>query len=365
MSFDLEDVGEFINENPQVPLAAGLMAGQAMRRNAQQAQRTANAIKQGLEEIKRQAEQARKHDENRAQKLADDKETIFKIGSALDLIAAEQPSAAAYVRLELQAQKLATRNISTASFANFDDKAFLQSVEIKFAHERDRLVAGLSHDSTTALSQLKSWFSLLEQLNSLELCCNGMRSTNKQVAAATKLVETHQLTKSTFSLAMDRPKFRLMFSITTVFVLIFLISLWKAMSLHPTFDRAGQYTNGINSAAPIICVITTIGLFIMLIVSSIIYTNFTAELRREQKCATDLLATCRSQVAALVSRRDAIASDIHNLDGIDQTTLEYAASLDFPSREASQFMRQSADYCEQLCAELAVDRSALKELWGS
>jgi hypothetical protein len=29
VSFDLGDVGEFINDNPQIPIAAALMAGQA------------------------------------------------------------------------------------------------------------------------------------------------------------------------------------------------------------------------------------------------------------------------------------------------------------------------------------------------
>jgi hypothetical protein len=62
MDFDLGDVGEFIHENPQIPIAAGLIAGQAMRRNALQAQRDANAIKKALEQIKWQVEQARKQE---------------------------------------------------------------------------------------------------------------------------------------------------------------------------------------------------------------------------------------------------------------------------------------------------------------
>ena len=60
VDFDLEDVGEFINDNPQIPIAAGLMAGQAVHRNVQRARQDAASIKKGLDAIQRQNDEARR-----------------------------------------------------------------------------------------------------------------------------------------------------------------------------------------------------------------------------------------------------------------------------------------------------------------
>lgn len=181
MSFDLEDVGEFINENPQVPLAAGLMAGQAMRRNAQQAQRNADAIKQSLEEIKRQTNQA----EKRAARLAEDKNLVFSISRELDALSLENEDPdSALNALSEHACNLKERGITAANFDSFEDKKFAQDLLDRVSYLKSKLTRACAERISRVLDALSletdDPVSALEVLNEhvRDLQVRGINASN-------------------------------------------------------------------------------------------------------------------------------------------------------------------------------------------
>jgi hypothetical protein len=133
MDFDLGDVGEFINENPQIPLAAGLMAGAAVRKNTEKARQEAAEITGRLARIERQAEQARQEAKREATSLAQDKDLAFEISQQLENLASFGTPVAALERLRDYSRDLRGRNINPGRFDSFEDKIFVKGILEKIA----------------------------------------------------------------------------------------------------------------------------------------------------------------------------------------------------------------------------------------
>jgi hypothetical protein len=140
MDFDLGDVGEFINDNPQIPLAAGLMAGAAVKRHSEKTRQDAAAITERLARIEKQAEQARREAKREASSLAQDKDLAFEISQQLENLTSLGTPAAALDRLRGYSRDLRDRNISPGRFDSFEDKIFVKGILEKIAFLDKQLV---------------------------------------------------------------------------------------------------------------------------------------------------------------------------------------------------------------------------------
>jgi hypothetical protein len=164
MDFDLGDVGEFINDNPQIPLAAGLMAGAAVKKHAEKARQEAAAITERLARIEKQAEQARQEAKREASSLARDKDLAFEISQQLEDLSLGTP-VAALKRLRGYSRDLRDRNISASRFDSFEDKIFVKGVLEKIALLEKQLVIQCEEfESTEVRSEVSALHNNIESI---------------------------------------------------------------------------------------------------------------------------------------------------------------------------------------------------------
>jgi hypothetical protein len=183
MDFDLGDVGEFVNENPQIPLAAGLVAGQAIRRNADQARRNAEQarkdaadLKKSLAAIHKQNDEARRLEESEN----NSREQVFQIKAQLDkLIAQSKKTPKLLLSLRLLSHNFNSLAATTATFRAISDKELVNSTKNRIHEALEDCRANISSEALASIDVLMQRSIFSERATSMLLkedLCDEQRS---------------------------------------------------------------------------------------------------------------------------------------------------------------------------------------------
>ena len=355
MDFDLEDVGEFINDNPQIPIAAGLVAGQAVHRNVQRARQDAAAIKKGLDAIQRQNDEARRLVLNKAQRekaLAENRDFLFQLSISLDRILGKGYSLAGYFEIEDLAHNLKTRNLTTASFADYRDKEVLAEIERKLSEAKERFAQQIDSDARAQIAEIVRWDVLGLKVRHIADAARELRD-NKQAQenAQQKLIEVGSRKLPTIKEITRRPGFLIPAILAPVML----------VTLIPLFLGAGNPAHIISFILGVL-VLTLIPLFF----AWLPVTEFLIQRKAEVKDIADKLSQRQSEIYALrqncaeIERHlGASKTSVLSIHGIDSDTLSFATSPGITQEQRGKFIEDCNEYIRNLLGSLGVSASAL------
>ena len=356
MDFDLGDVGEFINDNPQIPLAAGLVAGQAINRNVQRARQDAAAIKKGLDAIQRQNDEARRlalDKERRERSLADNRDFLFQLSLSLDRILAQGYSLAGYFEIEDLAHDLNTRNLTTASFADYRDKEVLAEVERKLAEAKQLFAQVLDSDARAQIAEVVRWDYLGLKVRHVADFAYELRDNDRaQEASQRKLTEVQSQKPLSLSEITRNSRFLIPAILAPVlFVVLIPLSL---VARNPEMATASPVVGAL--------VLSLIPLF----VAWIAVAEFLTQKKARAKDIADKSAQLKAESSALGQKRaeieryiSASKTSVLNIRGIDPDTLSFAASLGITQEQRGKLIKDCDEYVCNLLGSLGVSVSTL------
>lgn len=356
MSFDLGDVGEFINDNPQIPIAAGLMAGQAVHKNVQRAREDAAAIKKGLNAIKRQNDEARRlalDKEQREKALADNRDFLFQLSISLERILGQGYSLAGYFEIEDLAHGLNARNLTTASFSDYRDKEVLAEVESKLTEAKQLFAQGIDSDSRAHIAEVVRWDYLGLKVRHIADFAHELRDNEQaQEASRKKLIEVQSQKALTLSEVSWSPSF-LIPAILAPVLFVVLITLFLA-ARNPESARV--------SPVVVLLVLSGLPLFVAWIAVADFLTQRKARAQEIADKSSQLKAegsTLQQKHAELERYLSASKTSVLNIRGIDPDTLSFAASLGITQEQRGKLIEECDEYICNLLGSLGVSASTL------
>jgi hypothetical protein len=356
VSFDLGDVGEFINDNPQIPIAAGLMAGQAVHKNVQRAREDAAAIKKGLDAIKRQNDEARRlalDKEQREKALADNRDFLFQLSISLDRILGQDYSLAGYFEIEDLAHDLKARHLTTASFADYRDKEVLAAVESKLTEAKQLLAQGIDSDSRAQIAEVVRWDYLGLKVRHIADFAHELRDNEQaQEASRKKLIEVQSQKALTLSEVAWSPSF-LIPAILAPVLFVVLIPLFL-VARNPESAKASPVVGAL--------VLSLIPLF----VAWIAFANFLMLRKARAQEVADKASRLTAEGSTLQQKHaeierylSASQTSVLNIRGVDPDTLSFAASLGITQEQRGKLIEECDEYICTLLGALGVSASAL------
>jgi hypothetical protein len=356
MDFDLGDVGEFINDNPQIPLAAGLVAGQAINRNVQRARQDAAAIKKGLDAIQRQNDEARRlalDKEQREKALADNRDFLFQLSISLERIFAEGYSLAGYLEMEELAYDLKSRNLTTASFADYRDKEILADVEKKVTETKQVFAQEIDSETRDRITEVVRWDDLGRKMRRISDYANELSVNDKaQDAGQRRFVEAQSQKPLALSEIAWSPNFLVPAMLAPV-LLVAIIPLFFVAS-NPVPARVSPVFGAL------ICSL------IPLCVAWVAVAELLAKKKARAKDIADKLLKLKSENSALKRKRaeierhlSASKASVLRIHGIDPDTLSFAASLGTTREQRDKLIEDCDEYICNLLGSLGVSVSAL------
>ncbi len=346
MNFDLGDVGEFINDNPQIPIAAGLVAGQAIRRNAEQARKDAADLKRSLAAIHRQNDEAHRlaaQQQAKEQKLADNRESLFGIAQSVASIMSSEVSLLGYLQINELARELASKNLKSADFADYQDKEMLVTLQTKIDDGQRALSAVLAPEQYETLKEIARWD---------RLTCY-VRETSECVRRANRILGEELILQRTIAEANTQPQLTIKDRLT-------------ARSVHYPLLAGGVGTvfsilGAMLFASSDNVVTTVIGGFAALaVIPCLLSLAYAAS--EFFKLPNNILASrlmvlskLKPEYEALTKERRALEDKmtengllIGTIQGIDSRTLEYAASSLLTPEERMRFLESCEEYLSSL-----------------
>lgn len=277
----------------------------------------------------------------------------------VDRIAAEQASAASYLKLEQHAAYFAEKNISSRSFADASDRALLQDYEEKLAAERARQLDAMPRESLAAMSELKSWLRFRRVLDQhrpramkasddIELCQKHLAS-----------VPVPEPPKTFLEVASRTPRF--------VAPLATIVALWFVVLVLVILQRTGENAH-YGTWIALGFLISGLTTFLLLAILSPFKTvsmkvgEMQVDFASTQKRTKRLLSQLEDLQRAKAEGARKFGEELAEVTGIAGDTLEYAAALTFPSAESTEFRKSAEAYCEQLCESLGIHQSMIPVL---
>ena len=355
MDFDLEDVGEFINDNPQIPIAAGLMAGQAVHRNVQRARQDAASIKKGLDAIQRQNDEARRlalDKEQREKALAESRDFLFQLSISLDRILGRGYSLAGYFQIEDLAHNLKARNLTTASFADYRDKEVLAEIERKLSGAKERFAQQIDSDARAQIAEIVRWDYLGLKVRHIGDFARELRD-NKQAQenAQQKLIEVGSRKPPSIKEINRLPGF-LIPAILAPVMLVTLILL---------FLVAGNPAE-VLIFLPVVLLLSLCCLFF----AWWSVAEFLAQRKGEVRDIADKLSQQQSEIYALrqncaeIERHlGASKTTVLSIRGINSDTLSFATSPSITQEQRGKLIEDCDEYICNLLGSLGVSASTL------
>lgn len=359
VDFDLEDVGEFINDNPQIPIAAGLMAGQAVHRNVQRARQDAASIKKGLDAIQRQNDEARRlalNKEQREKALAENRDFLFQLSISLDRILGKGYSLAGYFQIEDLAHNLKARNLTTASFADYRDKEVLAEIERKLSGAKERFAQQIDSDARAQIAEIVRWDYLGLKVRNIGDFARELRD-NKQAYenAQQKLIEVGSRKPPSIKEINRLPGFR----IPAILAPVMLVTLILLLLV------AGNPTEVLIFLPVFLPVVLLLSLFCLFFAWWSV-AEFLAQRKAEVKDIADKLSQRQSEIYALrqnwveIERHlGASKTSVLSIRGIDPDTLSFATSPGITQEQRGKFIEDCDEYIRNLLGSLGVSASAL------
>ena len=357
VDFDLEDVGEFINDNPQIPIAAGLMAGQAVHRNVQRARQDAASIKKGLDAIQRQNDEARRlalDKEQREKALAESRDFLFQLSISLDRILGKGYSLAGYFQIEDLAHNLKARNLTTASFADYRDKEVLAEIERKLSGAKERFAQQIDSDARAQIAEIVRWDYLGLKVRHIGDFARELRD-NKQAQenAQQQLIEVGSRKPPVIKEIARRPSFLIPAILASVML----------VALIPLFFGAGNPAHIISFILGLL--VLSLSLISLIFVCLAVF-EFLIQRKAEVKDIADKLSQRQSEIYALrqscaeIERHlGASETSVLSISGIDSDTLSFATSPGITQEQRGKFIEDCDEYIRNLLGSLGVSASAL------
>ncbi len=361
VSFDLGDVGEFINDNPQIPLAAGLVAGQAVRRNVERARRDAAELKKSLEVIQKQNEAANRlalDKENRERKLSDDRETLFRLTQSATKLLERGFSLPGYLELESLASEFASKKFSSASFQDYQDKEMLVSLQATIDDGRRGFSASITTEMSELISNIGRWDRLVQCLQQLVGSIREHdRVSSEELLLQKRIQEASAPVSFTFADAAKVPSIVVLFLLAPASLVGLLMLRFTYAS--PNSDASNPFLVFIAiSIIPLFCLGSALN-------------EFFTRRKRLLVSHQEKLNALKSEWVNLSKRREEVEGRIENeciflraIEGIDDDTIEYAASQSISASERNRFLESCEGYLQGLLASGGISTTHLPAIRG-
>jgi hypothetical protein len=356
MSFDLGDVGEFINDNPQIPIAAGLVAGQAIRRNAEQARKDAADLKKSLAAIHRQNDEAHRlalQQQAKEQKLADDRESLFRIAQSVASIMSNEASLLGYLQIRELARELASRNLTSADFADYQDKEMLVALQAKMDEGQRTLAASLVPEQHETLQEIARWDQLACYVREISECVNRTsRILGEELIMQRKIAELNTPPQLTIKERLTAP--------SVLSYLLTMGGIWLALCL-VYFVFSGDGDKSVNPFFTI-AMLGLPSLFFLPWAASEFFNLPGNILASRQGAANKVKLECeslskeRQQLEGKITDNELL---IGILKEIDSSTLDYASSSLLTPEERASFLESCEDYMRGLLSNAGLSTAQL------